>query len=54
MKQERTEHHLYHFKNLKDKLFVLRTAMKINYKELEERVKRSLSEDELGWLEAET
>ena len=45
---------LYHFKNLKDKLFVLRTAMKINYKELEERVKRSLSEEELGWLEAET
>jgi glycosyltransferase involved in cell wall biosynthesis len=45
---------LYHFKNLKDKLFVLRTAMKIDYKELEEQVKRSLSEEELGWLEAET
>lgn len=44
---------LYHFENLKDKLFVLKTAMKINYKELEEQVKCSLTEEELGWLEGE-
>lgn len=37
---------LYHFENLKDKLFVLKAAMKIEYKELEEQVRSNLSEEE--------
>lgn len=43
---------LYHFENLKDKLFVLKTAMKIDYKELEEQVRQCLTESELEWLES--
>ena len=43
---------MYRFENLKDKLFVLKTAMKIEYKELEERVRRCLTENELDWLES--
>ena len=43
---------MYRFENLKDKLFVLKTAMKIEYKELEEWVRRCLTENELDWLES--
>lgn len=42
---------MYRFDNLKDKLFVLKTAMKIGYGELEMEVRNHLSEEERGWLE---
>lgn len=45
---------LYHFENLKDKLFVLKAAMKIDYKELEEQVRQCLAEKELEWLNETT
>ena len=45
---------LYHFENLKDKLFVLKAAMKIGYKELEEQVRQCLAEKELEWLNETT
>ncbi len=44
---------MYQFENLKDKLFVLKVAMKIGYEELEEEIRRSMSEEELAWLMSE-
>lgn len=41
---------MYQFENLKDKLFVLKAAMKIEYRELEEEIRCNMSEEELAWL----
>lgn len=45
---------MYRFENLKDKLFVLKTVMRIDYGELEKQVKGSLSEEEKRWLEVKS
>ena len=42
---------LYKFDNLKDKLFVLKTAMKLGYSQLEEVIRQNMTDEERGWLD---
>ena len=44
---------LYLFVNLKDKLFVLKTAMKLGYSELVEKIRLEMTEQEKGWLDGQ-
>lgn len=44
---------LYLFGNLKDKLFVLKTAMKLGYSELVEKIRLEMTEQEKGWLDGQ-
>lgn len=44
---------LYLFGNLKDKLFVLKTAMKLEYSELVEKIRLKMTEQEKGWLDGQ-
>ena len=44
---------LYQFKSLKDKLFVLKTAMTLGYTELEEIIRLEMTEQEKSWLDGQ-
>lgn len=44
---------LYQFKSLKDKLFVLKTAMTLGYTELEEIIRLEMTEQEKNWLDGQ-
>ena len=42
---------LYHFETLKDKLFVLKAAMKLDYSEFTDVIRLNMSDDERKWLD---